>query len=58
MLSLSVMALFLCSFYQISNLKPKMVMVEGGTFKMSPKENAVDPKTKKKNCLRHHCFFF
>jgi formylglycine-generating enzyme required for sulfatase activity len=48
MLSLSVMALFLCSFYQISNLKPKMVMVEGGTFKMSPKENAVDPKTKKK----------
>lgn len=42
------MALFLCSFYQISNMKPKMVMVEGGTFKMSPKENAVDPKTKKK----------
>lgn len=48
LVSLSAMALFLCSFYQISNPKPKMVMVEGGTFKMSPKENGVDPKTKKK----------
>jgi len=48
LLSLSAMALFLCSFYQVSNMKPKMVMVEGGTFKMSPKENAVDSKTKKK----------
>ncbi|MBP8066222.1 MAG: SUMF1/EgtB/PvdO family nonheme iron enzyme [Flavobacterium sp.] len=48
MLGLGALALFLCSFYQLSNTKPKMVMVDGGTVKMTPRENAIDPKTKKK----------
>ncbi|MEW5676118.1 SUMF1/EgtB/PvdO family nonheme iron enzyme [Flavobacterium enshiense] len=48
MFGLSALALFLCSFLQLTTVKPEMVMVEGGTFKMSPKENAVDVKSKKK----------
>lgn len=34
----SAMALFLCSFHSQNTVKPEMVMVEGGTFKMFPKD--------------------
>jgi formylglycine-generating enzyme required for sulfatase activity len=49
MLSFSAMALFLCSFYSLNAIKPEMVKVEGGTFKMTPKEAQTDTKTKSKN---------
>lgn len=48
MLGFSALALFLCSFYGLNSVKPEMVHVEGGSFKMTPRENAVDLKTKKK----------
>jgi hypothetical protein len=32
----SAMALLLCSFHSPNTVKPKMVMVEGGTFKIFP----------------------
>ena len=49
MFGLSALALFLCSFYSLTTVKPEMVKVEGGSFKMTAKEEVKTTKSVKKN---------